>query len=105
MIADYENRRREAAKKLEAIQCDLFRDVVRFPFDEQTEHPQWKTSTVRDLAWTMFETNDFAAMPILADAFQDAGCEDAEMIAHCLRPAPHVRGCWVVDWILGKADL
>mgnify|MGYP000107719138 CR=1 FL=1 len=38
----------------------------------------------------------------LVDALQEAGCEDGELLAHCRGPGPHVRGCWVVDLVLGK---
>ena len=51
----------------------------------------------------MYESRDFTAMPILADALQDAGCEHAEILDHCRGPGPHVRGCWVVDHVLGKS--
>ena len=42
-------------------------------------------------------------LPILADALQDAGCEDADILGHCRSGGPHVRGCWVVDLVLGKS--
>ena len=45
---------------------------------------------------------DFAAMPILADALQDAGCDDEDILAHCREEREHIRGCWVVDLLLGK---
>jgi len=62
------------------------------------------TSTVRDLAAMMYETRDFSAMPILADALEDAGCDDAGILDHCRDTSlAHVRGCWVVDLVLGKA--
>ena len=48
------------------------------------------------------EDRGFSAMPILADALQDAGCEDAAILDHCRGLGPHVRGCWVVDLVLGK---
>jgi hypothetical protein len=63
----------------------------------------------------MYETRDFGNMPILGDALEDAGCDNAEIIAHCRDPqplecrgalpprTPHVRGCWVVDLVLEKA--
>ena len=50
----------------------------------------------------MYDTRDFSAMPILADALQDAGCEKADVLDHCRGDGPHVRGCWVVDLLLGK---
>ena len=42
-------------------------------------------------------------MPILADALQDAGCDNDDILNHCRDDGPHVRGCWVVDLVLGKA--
>ena len=41
-------------------------------------------------------------MPILADALEESGCDDAEVLDHCRGPGPHVRGCWVADLVLGK---
>jgi hypothetical protein len=41
-------------------------------------------------------------MPILGDALEDAHCNDADILDHCRERAEHVRGCWVVDSILGK---
>jgi hypothetical protein len=43
-------------------------------------------------------------MPILADALQDAGCDNMDVLTHCRDAAQvHVRGCWVVDLVLGKS--
>jgi hypothetical protein len=50
----------------------------------------------------MAQSGDFSAMPILADALQDAGCDTPEVLDHCRGPIPHVRGCWLVDSVLGK---
>jgi hypothetical protein len=50
----------------------------------------------------MYFSRDFSAMPILADALQDAGCENADVLDHCRGPGPHVRGCFVVDKLLAK---
>ena len=61
------------------------------------------TSTVVALASQMDGSRDFSAMPILADALQDAGCDDEEILTHCRDTSvSHVRGCWVVDTIFGK---
>jgi hypothetical protein len=55
------------------------------------------------LARQMYESRDFSAMPILADAFQDAGCDNDDILNYCRETAQvHVRGCWVVDFVLGK---
>ncbi len=94
-------RRAEAtAEKL--AQIAILRDL--WPWDELPFDPNWRTSTAVGLAQTMYDARHFNAMPILADALQDAGCEDAGLLDHC-RDANgvHVRGCWVVDLVLGKA--
>lgn len=50
----------------------------------------------------MYNSRDFGAMPILADALQDAGCDNEEVLSHCRDAgATHFRGCWVVDGVLG----
>jgi hypothetical protein len=50
----------------------------------------------------MYDSRDFTDMPILADALEEAGCTDSNILMHCRGPGPHVRGCWVVDLLLGK---
>ncbi len=60
-----------------------------------------RTDTVLLLARQMWKANNFSAMPILADALQDAGCDRADVLDHCRSPdQPHCRGCWVLDAIL-----
>jgi hypothetical protein len=78
----------------------LVREVFN-PFHAGID-PSWLTSTVTALAQQMYESLEFSAMPILADALQDAGCDDVEVLGHCRGPGPHFRGCWVVDACLGK---
>jgi hypothetical protein len=86
-----------------AALCPILRDVVGpLPFRPVAFDPDWRTSDVTAMARGMYEARDFAAMPILADALQDAGCEDAAVLEHCRGSGPHVRGCWVVDLILSK---
>ncbi|OWK45372.1 hypothetical protein FRUB_01703 [Fimbriiglobus ruber] len=60
------------------------------------------TSNVVALACGIYQERAFDRMPILADALQDAGCDSDDILAHCRGDGPHVRGCWVVDLLLGK---
>ena len=48
------------------------------------------------------EGRDLGLMPVLADALEEAGCSDDELLGHLRGPGPHVRGCWALDLILGK---
>jgi hypothetical protein len=84
-------------------QVAILRDIFGNPFRLVEFAPAWRTSTAVALASQMYGSRDFAAMPILADALQDAGCDNEDMLNHCRDPkATHVRGCWVVDLVLGK---
>ena len=79
------------------------RDIIGNPFRPAPFDPRWRTAPALALAGTMYEARDFAPMPILADALDEAGCDNADILAHCRSAGPHVRGCWVVDLILGKS--
>ncbi|AMV24660.1 hypothetical protein VT84_09715 [Gemmata sp. SH-PL17] len=63
--------------------------------------PEWRTHDVQALA-RLAQIGDLGALPILADALQDAGCEDEQILSHCRDPHedPHTPGCWVPDLIL-----
>jgi hypothetical protein len=80
----------------------LLRDIFGNPFRSLTFSPEWRTDTALALARQMYESRDFSAMPILADALQDAGCDNEDILDHCRTEQTHVRGCWVVDLVLGK---
>jgi hypothetical protein len=81
----------------------LLRDIFGNPFRPVTFDPAWRTDTTTGLAAAMYEAREFANMPILADALEEAGCDHADILAHCRdETATHVRGCWVVDLVLGK---
>jgi hypothetical protein len=86
----------------EEIQCHLVRDIFGNPFRPVVFSPSWRTDTAVALARTMYDSREFSAMPILADALQDAGCDNPDILSHCRGEGPHVRGCWVVDLVLGK---
>jgi hypothetical protein len=91
------------AKAELAAQCAIIRDVFGNPFRKPPKFDRrWRTDTAVALARQMYELGDSSAMPILADALQEAGCENDDILDHCRGPSPHVRGCWVVDLVLGK---
>jgi hypothetical protein len=93
---------RTAEAEERKAQCDLARELVGNPFRPVTTDPAWQSVTVLSLARQMYEARDFSAMPILADALQDAGCASDDILTHCRSAGPHVRGCWVVDLVLGN---
>jgi hypothetical protein len=84
-------------------QADLLRDIFGNPFRPVAVDPAWRTSAVVALATGIYDERAFDRMPILADALEDAGCDNDDILDHCRGPNPHVRGCWVVDLPLGKS--
>ncbi len=83
-------------------QSVLFREIIGNPFRPATINPAWLTSTVIALANGIYEEKAFDRMPILADALQDAGCDNDEILQHCRGEGVHVRGCWVLDLVTGR---
>lgn len=83
-------------------QAHLARDIFGNPFRPVTLDQSWLTPTVIALAQAIYDERVFDRLPILADALEDSGCTNAEILAHCRGPGPHVRGCWVVDLLLAK---
>jgi hypothetical protein len=80
----------------------LLRDIVGNPFHPVSLDPAWQTPTVLALAQAIYDERAFDRLPILADALEDAGCDDADILNHCREPGEHVRGCWVVELLLGR---
>jgi carbon storage regulator CsrA len=79
-------------------------DRMGKPFPPISLDPEWLTSTVVALARGMCESRDFSPLPILADALQDAGCDNDDILNHCRdATATHSGGCWVVDLVLAKS--
>jgi hypothetical protein len=73
------------------------------PFREVAVDPQWLTADVVAIAKGIYDEKAFDRLPILADALQDAGCDNDELLKHCRAEKwEHVRGCWVVDLLLGR---
>ncbi len=81
-------------------QMAIHEDVCGGPVQTAWFDAQWRTSDVVGLAKSMYDSSDYSAMPILADALQDAGCQQDAVLEHCRGDTPHVRGCWVVDVVL-----
>ncbi len=82
------------------LRC-LFGNPFRKPVTSFS--PAWRTDTVMSLAHTVYESREFGGMPILADALQDAGCDNEAILDHCRDPrGVHARGCWVLDLVRGK---
>ncbi len=80
----------------------LVRDIIGNPFHPITLDPAWLTPKVVHLAQQIYDNRAFVRLPALADALEEAGCDNPEILNHCRGPGPHVRGCWVVDAVLGK---
>ncbi len=72
------------------------------PFHSVAVKSPWLISTIQHLAEGIYQDKAFDQCAILADALEEAGCTDTDILGHLRGPGPHVRGCWVVDLILGK---
>jgi hypothetical protein len=84
----------------------LLRELCGNPFRPPLPlDPAWLTANdgaALELARAVYDQRAFDRLPILADALEEAGCTDAELLAHCRQSGEHARGCWVVDRVLGK---
>ena len=97
---------REAARQAEARrQWLMVKDIFGYPFRPVAVSASWLSrndGAVRNLAKVIYDERSFEPMPLLADALEDAGCNNAAILCHCRRPGEHVRGCWVIDLLLDK---
>ena len=91
------------------IQANLVRDIIGNLFHPVALDLAWQTPTVTALATATYEermlpagTLDPDRLAVLADALEDAGCDNADILSHLRGAGPHVRGCFVVDLLLGK---
>jgi len=112
----------DTSKQLVALVRDIFGNPFRWPLTDSTLPPvahnpewrwlwfplafvsEWRTDTTLAIAQGIYAERAFDRLPVLADALQDAGCNNDNILRHCRDPhGAHVRGCWVVDLVLGKA--
>jgi hypothetical protein len=90
----------EANAQADSVRC-IFGNPFR-PVAADTSWLAWNGGTIQCLAQSIYDERAFDRLPILADALEDAGCIDTDLLNHCRRPGEHVRGCWVLDLLLGK---
>jgi hypothetical protein len=83
-------------------QARLLRCLFGNPFRPVTILPSWGSATVLALAQAIYDDRAFDRLPILADALEDAGCANPDILQHCRGGGDHVRGCWPVDLLLAK---
>jgi hypothetical protein len=98
-----------AANGIEVPHPKLLRELFGNPFRPAALDPAWLTPDVTALAQAAYDernlpagTLDPARLALLADALEEAGCDCAEILGHLRGEGRHVRGCWVVDSLLGK---
>jgi hypothetical protein len=92
------------------VSVHLLRDVIGNPFRRVRLKSAWRAPPAVALARAAYDQRelpsgvlDVPRLAVLADALEEAGCTDAELLGHLRGPGPHVRGCWAVDLVLGKA--
>jgi hypothetical protein len=93
-----------------AAQAALLRDILGSPFRPITLDPACLLPQVIALAQAAYDQRelpaghlDLARLAVLADALEEAGCTDPDLLGHLRGPGPHVRGSWAVDLLLGKS--
>ena len=87
--------------------ANLARDIFGNPFHPVILNPSWliwHSGLLVSMARRMYDSRDFSDIPVLADALEEAGCTNPDVLSHCRQQgAIHVRGCWLIDLLLNKA--
>jgi len=100
---------KETESEIRRAIANLLRDIFGNPFRPVVCDPARISSTVTKLAQAAYDERSLPAgtleldrLAVLADALEDAGCDSADILSHLRNPGTHVRGCWVIDLILGR---
>jgi hypothetical protein len=95
------------------LQCELLQDIAGNPFRPLSVLDRslltWSNGLISRLAQAAYSdrqlpggTLDPDRLAVLADALEEAGCTNTDLLGHLRGPGPHVRGCWALDLILGR---
>ncbi len=102
--------RTAAVGREDLAQAALLRDLFGNPFRPVSLEPAWLTPSVTHVALATYDERilpsgalDSLRLKVLADALEEAGCTNPDLLDHLRGPGPHVRGCWPVDLLLGKS--
>lgn len=100
------SKREQVRDAMFARQAHLLRCIVGNPFRStpalSSRWLAWNDGAVAKIAQVIYNDRTFDRLPMLADALEDAGCDDASILQHCRTPGEHARGCWVLDLLLKK---
>jgi hypothetical protein len=98
---------RDGLETCESVcQAHLVREIFGNPFRPIPFDPVWRTvndGVVLRMATAIYQDRSWDDLPILADALEEAGCDQPRLLEHLHGPGPHTRGCWALDLILGRA--
>jgi hypothetical protein len=85
-----------------AAQKNLLHCIFANPFDCSRFDVSWLTPTVLNLATAIYKDRTLGGLPILADALEEVGCDNSDLLVHFRSAGPHALGCWALDVVLGK---
>lgn len=86
------------------MQCEMLREILGNPYRVSKRNPAWSNwngGIVPQLAQEIYEEQRYDELAVLADALEEAGCDDQEVLTHFRQQATHCRGCWALDLVLG----
>jgi hypothetical protein len=112
-LADATDKWEDAIDAESAVQSFLLRDIFGpLPFRTIYLDPSvltWSESIVVRMATAIYENRclpagklDKTRLAVLADALEEAGVASEEILSHCRSQSDHVRGCWLIDLLLGR---